>query len=244
MDLLNNSTTYKKYLDRINEYKEISDKNQAFSTIKGRVETLSSDLKSKTDRDFYRHIHMGLLIVSLVIAIICIVKGMYVTAGFLLVAAAASKYFYTHTLKSLIRHTSEELKMENEQNAFDLKLFHHMQYLKNGIELKSVRIAIVRYSFMAIFPLILVSIVSLTNLVDSVSLFIQITLAALMGAMFWFYFFKDDLDELDYQEMELQEYIHDFMMNNPNKVTAEITTPTNEKEEPSINDQFTQLSVG
>lgn len=241
MDLLNNSTKYQKYLDRINEYKEISDKNQAFSAIKGRVENLSQDLKSKKDRDFYRHIHVGLLMVSAIVAAICFYKSMYFAGILLLAGIAVSKYLYTHTLKSLIKHTSDELAMEQSEKAFDLKLFHHMQYLKNGIELKSARIAIVRYSYMAIFPILLVSIVSFSSLASSVSLFIQSTLAILMACIFWFYFFKDDLDELDYQEMELQEYIHDFMMNNNNP--KEVEDKSNESSL-DINSQFSQLSVG
>ena len=104
MDLLNNSTKYQKYLDRINEYKTIADKNQAFSTIKSRVESLSQDLKSKKDRDFYRHIHMGLLALSIIVASVCFFKSMHFAGVLLIAGAIASKYLYTHTLKSIIQH--------------------------------------------------------------------------------------------------------------------------------------------
>ncbi len=240
MDLLNNSTKYQKYLDRINEYKKIADKNQAFSSIKGRVENLSQDLKSKKDRDFYRHIHLGLLVLSILVAACCLYFNRYFSATLLLAGALASKYLYTHTLKSLIKHTSEEKAMEQTEKAFDLKLFHHMQYLKNGIELKSARISIVRYSFMAIFPIILVSIVSLSGLATSVSTFVLSSLAILMACLFWFYFFKDDLDELDYQEMELQEYIHDFMINQHQPSQ----TNKSGESDADINSKYAQLSVG
>lgn len=215
MDLLKNSSTYRKYLDRINEYKDIADKNDAFISIQNRVETLSVELKSKKEKTFYRNIHLGLLVLSIAVGVACLIKGALVIGVALLVSAVVSKYIYTHTLKSMISSTKKDLTHEREEKAFDMKLQHKMLYLKHGIELKGARISMVRNSFMIIFPLMMIASVTSFGLFESVSIFVQTIFAAMMGVIFWFFFFSNDLDELDYQEMELQEYMHDFLIEQP-----------------------------
>lgn len=211
MDLLNYSSKYQKYLDRINEYKEITDKNQAFSSIHSRIDTLSNDLKSKNDKNYYNYIHLGIVALSVLLAVVCLFDRFYFLGMVLVSVAVGARYFFTSTMKNLIISVDKEHDEELKEQSFEQQLFHKMQYLKKGIELKTTRINIVKHSFMVIFPLALLGSISIFGLQETGSWFVQSLFAIVMGCMFWFYFFKDDLDELEYQGMELQQYIEDFL---------------------------------
>ena len=213
MDLLKNSSKYQSYLNRINDYKQIVDKNHAFTTIQARIEALSLDLKSKKDKAFYEHLHLIILGLSLIVGFICFFKGMYIFGLINIITAIAMKYIYATTLKSIISESENNPEENPQRAAFDLQLFHKMHYLNHGINLKMARISIVRNAFMIAFPVAMISLVAMTPYTSELGLFIPTILAFGMAAIFWFYFFKDDIDELDFQQMELEQYISDFLVN-------------------------------
>lgn len=211
MDLLKGSKNYQKFLYRINEYKQITDKNQAFGAIQSRVDSLYDDMKSKGDKQFYGYLHIGIISFALILSALSFMNGSFFPGVLLIISAVGFKYLYNQTLKTLILDTSKEQEEEEAQQAFDLKLYHKMQYLKSGIDVKTTRISLVRNAYMVIFPVIMYTSVSLFNLDNQISVLVSILLAFMLGGVFWFYYFKDELDELEYQEMELDTYIDDFV---------------------------------
>lgn len=211
MDLLKGSSNYQKFLDRINEYKQISDKNKAFNTLQDRVESLFNELKSVGDKNFYGYLHLAIIAVSLIMACLSFMGGYFFLGILLISGSIAFKYLYNHTMKMLILDSSKEHKEESAQHAFDLKLYHKMQYMKSGIDVKITRISLVRNAYMTIFPLIMFTAVCLLNLESQISTFVSILMAFVMGTVFWFYFFKDETDQLEYQKMELDTYLEDFV---------------------------------
>lgn len=235
MDLLKQSSKYSKYLERINEYKQISDKNKAFSSIESRVDRLFNDIKSGTDKSFYSNIHWGILAITLVMSILCFANGAYFIGLVNIGAAIAGKYLYTHSLKPYINEGKSELSKTKEQNSFDKNLEHKMLYLENGIEIKIKRIAIVRSHFIALFAVIMFSTVLVYNLGPEVSTFVVCTLSALMSTIFWFYFFKEDLDVLEYQGMELDQYQMTF--NESNSIETKEVDLKEEKLEESLENE-------
>jgi len=226
MDLLKQSSKYSKYLDRINEYKQISDKNTAFSSIESRVDRLFNDIKSGSDKSFYSKIHWGVLGLTGLISILCFVNGAYFIGVVNVASAITAKYLFTHSLKPFIQEGNSELSKTKKQNSFDQGLLHKMQYLENGIEIKMKRISIVRSHFIALFTVVMFSSVLVFNIGPEVSTFVVCTLSAMMSTIFWFYFFKEDLDVLEYQGMELDQYQAAFNESNSRKEEKEGTKET------------------
>ena len=232
MDLLKQSSKYNKYLDRINEYKQIADKNKTFSSIESRVDRLFNDIKAGTDKSFYSNIHWGILGLTVFISLVCFINGSYFIGLLNLGSAIVAKYLYTHLLKPYIQEGKSELTKTKEHYTFDQNLMHKMQYLDNGIEIKIKRISIVRTHFIALFAVIMFSSVIVFNLGPEVSTVVICTLSTMMSTIFWFYFFKEDLDVLEYQGMELDQYQTSFNESNLVKEkTEDIIEDTSEAKE-------------
>ncbi len=228
MDLLNGSTKYQRYLARIDEYKKIVDRNEAFSAIQSRVDQMSIELTTKKDRLFYQYAHQAILAVCLAIGILAVYQSYYFLGFLLIIGAVALKIVYNRTLKGLIQSTEHEHELEASQKSFDLQLFHKMQYLRQGVEVKMARITIVRNCYMVLFPFMMIAGSLLLGALSSMFLFAPVIVAFMMGTIFWFYFFKDDLDDLDYEEMELETYINDFLKASENRLTEQAMNYTPE----------------
>lgn len=207
MDLLKNKGTYQDYLNRIEAFKKISDINSAFSSIYERADQMLARLKNKEDKQFYKNVHTGIIVASVLVGIWCFWR-LKIFLGLLnLVAAAGSKYFYTQILK---RHISEanaaRAKMREELN-FKSQLFHKLSLVEDAIQIKLARISTVRYSFMVQFGIIMISSIHMFSLTNQSNWIVVLALATVMSTGFWFYFFKDDVDDLEYQQMEISTYI-------------------------------------
>lgn len=223
MDLLNGSTKYQRYLARIDEYKKIVDRNEAFSAIQSRIDQMSVELTTKNDRLFYQYAHKAMLAICLTIGMLSVYQSIYFLGIVLIGGAVSFKVVYNRTLKGLIHSTEQEHDLEASQKSFDLQLFHKMQYLKHGVEVKMARITIVRNGYMMLFPFIMIAGSILLGALSNISLFAPVIVSFMMGTIFWFYFFKDDLDDLDYEEMELETYINDFLKASETRLTEQAT---------------------
>lgn len=209
MDLLSKSNKYQQFLNRIQAYKEIVDKNKAFSTIQNRVDIVFTELKTKKDKSFYENIHLGLVICIVGVGLFCILKGHYFKGTINIFIALAIKYFYNYALSKQINESHEDQELL-KTTAFDIQLLQKIRYLIGGIDVKITRISIVRNSFILAFPFIMFSLASSIQSLENLGWFVPCMIAFITGGLFWFYFFKDDIDELEFHQLELKEYLIDF----------------------------------
>jgi low affinity Fe/Cu permease len=210
MDLLNNSSKYSDYLQRIQEYKEIADSNTDFSIVEGRVDNLYTELKSKDQKKFYTNILKAILFLSLTISFVCFFVS-YITLGVLNMITLVSAYvYYRFAIKPLANESQKEQQLLHGSKTFETKLYHTMKYLENGIDLKNARIIAVRFIYIGLFSVLMFTCAKLLNIENATSSFVLYSISLLLNAAFWFYFFKDDLEELEYISMELDEYIASF----------------------------------
>lgn len=210
MDLLNKSSKYSSYLQRIQEYKEIADNNQAFAEIEGRVDNLYNELKAGSQKNFYNTIFRVILFVGLTTAFTCFFTGAYSLGVVNLLSVFAAYFYYKQSVKQYVEDSKREKSLVIDSSTFDSKLFHTMRYLENGIDLKEARIIAVRFIFMGLFSVIMFTSLSIMNIEHSTSKVVLYALSLCLNVPFWFYFFKDDLEELEYIAMELDEYIESY----------------------------------
>jgi len=221
MDLLKNSSKYNDYLLRIQEYKEIADNNEAFSLIEVRVNNIYEDLKSSHGKNFYKNIFTGILAVSAATTALCFFTS-HITLGVVnLLILAAAKLYYNRSVKPHASESKKEQVLVNNSVSFDAKLLHTMKYLENGIDLKSARIIAVRFIYIGLLSVLMFTGATILNIENTTSSVVLYGISMLMNACFWFYFFKDDLEELEYIGMELDEYLVSFQQSIADKVSVE-----------------------
>lgn len=210
MDLLKNSSKYNDYLLRIKEYKEIAESNTDFSVIEGRVQNLYTELKAKDQKKFYSNILRGIFFIGLTLSFVCFFVS-YIGLGILNTLVLAGAYvYYRSSIKPLASESNKEKSLASESNSFESKLYHTMKYLENGIDLKAARIIAIRFIYIGMLSVLMFTGAKLLNIENSTSSVVLYGLSLMLNAAFWFYFFKDDLEELEYIAMELDEYIVSF----------------------------------
>lgn len=210
MDLLKNSSKYNDYLQRIQEYKQIADNNEAFSIMEVRVNNIYADLKSSHSKDYYKNIFLGILTLTGLVAIICFFTSHIMLGVITLISLAAAKLYFNRAVKPHASESKKEQQLVNESVSFDSKLLHTMRYLENGIDLKAARIIAVRFIYIGLFSILMFTGATILNIENTTSSVVLYGISILMNAGFWFYFFKDDLEELEYIGMELDEYLVSF----------------------------------
>lgn len=210
MDLLKNSSKYNDYLQRIQEYKEITDNNQAFSLIEERVNNIYTELKSNSQKDYYKNIYKGILFLGLTLSFTCFFAS-YIVLGVLnSILLVGAFFYYKSAVKGHAYESNKEQQLVNKSVSFESKLLHTLRYLENGIDLKSARIIAVRFIYISMFSVLMFTGAKLLNMENATSSVVLYGISLLLNAGFWFYFFKDDLEELEYIAMELQEYKSSF----------------------------------
>lgn len=210
MDLLKNSSKYNDYLLRIKEYKEITDNNKAYALIEGRVNTIYSDLKSGNQKTYYTTIFKAILVLGLGVGLWAFTNGRIFMGIMNLIVMGGAFFYYRYAVKSHVSESKKEQDLLNNSESFESKLLHTMKYLENGIDLKAARIIAVRFIYIAMFSVLMFSASKLLQLENSTSSFVLYGISIMMNACFWFYFFKDDLEELEYVSMELEEYLSSY----------------------------------
>lgn len=225
MALLSKSSSYKEYLKRIQEYRSLTNEDHIFSDIQSRTEKLFSDIRNRNDQQVYFKLLVGICAVSVLVGIISIMMSYYFQGIVLLAAPLFAWYHYNHQLKSEIE-SQKRYKVDQQLSIKD-QLMSKVQYLIRGLDIKIHRIRIVRWIYMLIFPAIMTSLLFFVRNEIEVNRFLLLVIAFIIGSIFWFYYFKDDLDELEYQQKEMNEYHQSLILqmysskNVEERVTAE-----------------------
>ena len=204
MALLSKSSSYQEYLKRIQEYRSLTTEDQIFSDIQSRTEKLFSDVRSRNDQQVYYKLLIGICAASIVIGVVSIMMSYYFQGIVLLAAPLFAWYHYNHQLKSEIE-AQQRYKEDQQLNIKD-QLMSKVQYLIRGLNIKIHRITIVRWVYMLIFPALMISLLFFIRNEIEVNRFLLLVIAFIIGSIFWYYYFKDDLDELEYQQKEMNEY--------------------------------------
>lgn len=219
MAILTNASSYQKYLNRINEYRALKSKDQRYSDIQARTEVLLSELTSRNDPKVYLTLLIGICALSLLVGIVCLILGHYLIGIILTAAPFVSWYFYSTSLKDEIR-TQQELSEKNK-TVIEEKILTQVQYLLQGVHIKLTRMNIVRLVYMSIFPFLMLGVLLIVQSQLSINLLVLLVIAIIMGSLFWYFYFKTEVDEMTYQKKELVEYEETLILERNNVSVSE-----------------------
>ena len=98
-------------------------------------------------------------------------------------------------------------KLDDEKsNNSDQKsiLQTRVQYILNGTEVLRTRIMLIRNQYVIFFPIFTLLVIDIIKGPLSISAFITtFVIAVIVGGIFWIYYFKNDLTDLENSEEEL-----------------------------------------
>jgi len=200
--------TYKAYQSKINQLEGNEKPADALRDFYLSIENLFDEIKSsKSSRDFK---WLFLLLLSLVLFANSFHIAKY-SFGFNLIPLLlllAFWIYYRYTLKQSIAHQSSmNKKLDDEKsNNSDQKsiLQTRVQYILNGTEVLRTRIMLIRNQYVIFFPIFTLLVIDIIKGPLSISAFITtFVIAVIVGGIFWIYYFKNDLTDLENSEEEL-----------------------------------------
>jgi hypothetical protein len=200
---------YSEYLNKIEEVSTELENDMNLRTIKLRVQDIFMDLSNKEEIRLHQTLFKMLAIPAAVIFLIHLIffKGLISLAGIIIL------FLYIRHHNKLIRSKTAEIKKQNfhpaDQEVKNIPdLITTIQYLMLGADLKISRVNSVRWFYVILFPIIMVS--SMQFFIRQTSfneLIRNLIIAGIFGGAFWFYHFYQDIQKYEGEAEELEEYL-------------------------------------
>lgn len=200
---------FKSYENKLNDPLTSAGKDTFLREFHIAIENIFDDLKSsKSSRD-YKWLFLLLLSLCIIATTLHIAKfgvGLNLIAILLLIIYWV---YYRYKLKEAIIEQSVENKKIKEVSSSSEKnadiLLNRLQYIFNGVTVLETRIELVRNQYVAFFPVFTMLMIDFIKGPMTIAAFITTAvIAIILGGLFWIYYFKNDLDDLDNSVEELE----------------------------------------
>lgn len=226
MAVLSNSQSYQRYLDRIQKYRQITDINAAFSEIQARVEQITHELTNSEDKRMYKYLQMALCIAAVVFGLLSAISGHLIWGSILIVGGILAWGYYKKGLQVQVAKLQSKHACPSER--LQEQLIHQTQYVIAGVETKIKRIQLIRLSYVLLFPIFMFASVQFITTNSPLQQLCLLIIAYGIGSLFWFFYFKDAVDDLTYIHEELQTYEDELLLKGHTSIMGE---KVNEEEE-------------
>ena len=203
---MDNNDKYQKYASKVNDIGNLENKNFKLRDIHMDVENIYEDIKKNKSSFIYKTIYyllFGLAALSFLIHII--IYGF--DFGVLFMVGLVVYFFYfTYKIKSSIKDNikSPKLNKIDPESAEFLK--SRIQYISEGIQVTLERAEMLRNFFIIFFPLMAFTLIDiLKGPMTAKSYFVTIIVSILLGGVFWYYYFRNDITDIQSDIEELNE---------------------------------------
>ncbi len=166
------------------------------------LETKLSDLSEPKNNVSLFGVLLGML--TSVLAIVFFKHGFDLKWLIVLVSLLGYLLFYRFSMKTA-EAKSKLLENYKEEEDLNASFYGKANYLSSQIALRKTRLGLIRIFYMLFFPLFLI-LLSISRSGDGgIGSFNSIVLAVVLGGLFWYFYFKGDLTELDMTREDLEE---------------------------------------
>jgi len=176
--------------------------------IENKAENLLSDLRNGDDSSLYSNALLVLVVLFLLSLVSVYIKTgefkhLLAYLGILLVLLVLHKVKMSAAYKenALLKRYKQHAETDKQSYVSGL-----LKYLSSGMNVKFKRLKSVRLIYMIIFPLMLIILSELFN-GESRSFILSLIVAYVLGATFWYFYFQDDINELDFAQDDVEDMI-------------------------------------
>ena len=172
------------------------------------AENIFEDIKTDKSSFIYKSIFYILFFTSMISYLIHTIKFGFGFGTVFLVLLLAYFLYFIYTIKSALRENIKSPKSDKIDPEDPLFLKSRIQYISEGIKVTSTRIKLVRNFYIIFFPMTTFILIYLfRGNTGTKSLVITFIIAFLLGGVFWYYYFKNDLNEIE-SDMEELNNLH------------------------------------
>jgi len=203
---MDSKDTMNAYADKVKDISATGNKNYKLRSIHIDVENIYEDIKNNKSSVIYKNIFWLLFGVSFVVFAVHTVQNGFGWGLVFLILLIAYFFYYTYIIKSSIRaniKTKNPSKIEPEKAEF---LKERIKYISGGIRVTAKRAELVRNFYIIFFPLMTFTLIDiLKGPFTAKAYFVIFIVSVLIGGVFWYYYFKNDLNDIESDIDLLQE---------------------------------------
>lgn len=156
--------------------------------LNNKAEDLMYAMRSKSDQQSYKYLFYGIIIVTMISAVSHIVFLGY-WAGICGMVLGIGIYFFGHSrVKAAVLSLKSSGKDPNSNKIED-----RLAYLDLGLDIKDVRIKVLRFSYAILLS---VNLVVFSELILGRLGLIPIAIAVVIGLITWFFLFQNDFHQI------------------------------------------------
>ncbi len=162
------------------------------------VENIYEDIKVNKSQFIYRGLFLILFIVSTVVFITHIYRNGFSYSILFLIFILSYYFYHTYRIKQAKKEYIKVQKPErvNPENPGFLK--ERIEYVHEGVLLILFRAKMTRNFYMIFFPLLTITLINLIKVdLGLKSLLSVIVVSLLLGGLFWYYYFRVDIEEIN-----------------------------------------------
>lgn len=203
---MDNNDKYQKYASKVNDIRNLENKSFKLRDIHMDVENIYEDIKKNKSSFIYKTIYYLLFGISALSFIVHIIMYGFDFGMLFLVLLIIYFFYFTYNIKSSIKDNIKTKKLEkiDPENPEFLKF--RIQYISEGIQVTHVRAEMLRNFFIIFFPLMAFTLIDiLKGPLTTKSYFVTFVVSFLLGGVFWFYYFRNDITDIQGDIEELQE---------------------------------------
>jgi len=171
------------------------------------IETKLADLSDAKNNISLFGVLIGML--SVILALVFVNHGFNLKWLIVLVMLLGYLLFYRFSMKSA-EAKSKALENFGDEEDINSNFYSKANYLSSMISLRKTRLNLTRYFYIFFFPLFLVLLKISRSAEGLGSPLKAILLAVGIGSIFWYFYFKDELLELEMTKEDLEEIKNKF----------------------------------
>jgi len=195
---MDSKDTLKAYTNKVKDLTDTGNINYKLRNIHIDVENIYEDIKSNKSSAIYKNIFWLLYIVAFIVFLVHTYRNGFGVGMIFLIFLIAYFFYFTYKIKMVIRaniKSKKPDKIEPEKAEF---LRDRIRYISEGIRVTAIRAAMVRNFYIIFFPLMSFTLIDILKGPFTLKSYIVIFIVAfIIGGAFWYYYFKNDLNDIE-----------------------------------------------
>jgi Flp pilus assembly protein TadB len=210
MDHQEEKNKYEEFADKMEQTRMEVNKEHNWMGVKHKTDYILEELREKGDSVEFSIIILVLAIPLGIIALIYM-YSQSIWLGLLgIMILMLFMVYYRVKMRNIITQNSSFKISQTDQNLSEAEqILIKIKYINSGIEIKKKRVLLIRYFYMLCFPFLLfLGTTLISSGMEGVYLIWSLIFAFVIGSVFWSYYFKPDLEDLEYTQDELLDQEH------------------------------------
>ena len=170
------------------------------------AENIFEDIKTNKSSFIYKTIFYMLFFTAMISFLVHTIKFGYGFGVVFLILLLAYFIYFIYSIKAALRENIKSPKADKIDPENPQFLKSRIQYITEGIKVTAIRIKLVRNFYIIFFPLMTFILIYIFRGESSTkSRIVTFVISVLLGGIFWYYYFKNDLNEIENDMEELDE---------------------------------------